>query len=342
MTHLSCAQERDKTVSIKPKNDAQNQVCVIIAAYNADKTIARAVRSALAQEPVQEVIVVDDASTDNTIAAAHAADDASGRLKIIPSSINKGLAAARNRAIEASVSSLIALLDSDDFYLPLRFEPMLQLDEWDLIADNIAFVDEKDVSDFSEEKIIPFEMNSWDLSFSAFISGNISKRGMPRAELGFLKPVLKRHFLESNRLKYNEDLRLGEDFALYTQMLRVGARFKCLKPCGYVAVTRSDSLSGSHSTKDLEALLRFDDKLSRMALPDEKGRRELARHRRQLETKHHLRAILDFRRENGRWMAGLMALKKPGLVPSLVTAVLRDKLPFSQQAQSRAEVRYLF
>lgn len=342
MTHLSCAQERDKTVSIKPKKDAQNQICVIIAAYNADKTIARAVRSALAQEPVQEVIVVDDASTDSTIAAAHSADDGTGRLKVIPSETNAGPSTARNCAIALSTSPLIALLDSDDFYLPQRFEPMLELDDWDLIADNIAFVDEQKMPKFSTNEISQFERTSWELSLAEFIRGNISRQGKPRNELGFLKPVLRRDFLVRNKLKYLHNLRLGEDFALYTQMLIAGAKFKCIKPCGYVAVTRYDSLSGNHNTGDLKALLSFVNKLTRLTSPDEQSRSALSQLRQQLKAKHHLRCILDYRRKKGRLAAGVRALKSPYLFLGLLTAILRDKMPRRKSVQTEVEVRYLF
>ncbi|WP_156031983.1 glycosyltransferase, partial [Shinella sp. DD12] len=48
----------------------EETVCVIIAAKNAEKTIGKAVGSALAQPEVAEVVVVDDGSDDRTMAAA--------------------------------------------------------------------------------------------------------------------------------------------------------------------------------------------------------------------------------------------------------------------------------
>lgn len=70
--------------------NANETVCVCIAAYNAAGTIARAVASALDQAEVGEIIVVDDASTDATAETARACDDGSGRLSVLSSIKTQG------------------------------------------------------------------------------------------------------------------------------------------------------------------------------------------------------------------------------------------------------------
>ena len=73
-------------------------------------------RSALAEPEAFDVIVVDDASTDDTLSQACEADDGSGRLKLIPCASNGGPAAARNRALQESRAEWISILDADDFF----------------------------------------------------------------------------------------------------------------------------------------------------------------------------------------------------------------------------------
>ena len=116
-------------------------VCVIIAAKNASCTITRAIRSALREGRVAEVVVVDDGSTDNTAETSRAADDGSGRLRVLSLEMNKGPAFARNHAIAHSSAPLIAVLDADDFFLAGRFDRMLAENDWDFVADNIVFID---------------------------------------------------------------------------------------------------------------------------------------------------------------------------------------------------------
>jgi glycosyltransferase involved in cell wall biosynthesis len=90
-------------------------ITVVIPAYNRPDMVARAVRSALGQRPrpPAEVIVVDDCSSDGTGDAASAAG-----ATVIRHDINRGEGAARNTAIRAAGEEWIALLDSDDEFLP--------------------------------------------------------------------------------------------------------------------------------------------------------------------------------------------------------------------------------
>jgi succinoglycan biosynthesis protein ExoU len=96
------------------------------------------------------------------------------------------------------------------------------------------------------------------LDLATFVDGNISKRGVRRGEIGFLKPVMRRGFLDKHALRYREDMRLGEDYDLYIRALANGARYKVIHSCGYGAVVRGDSLSGSHRTEDLRRLYEAD------------------------------------------------------------------------------------
>jgi len=180
-----------------------HNICVVIAAYRAEATIARAVRSALAEPEVAEVVVVDDCSPDDTSKCALDGDDGSGRLKLCRLEQNSGPAHARNVAIEASRSPLISILDADDRFVPGRFRALLDCEEaWDLIADNIAFIDDETAGCFRPDA----PRAAWqtrNLDLAEFIEGNISRSGKPRGEFGFLKPVIRRSFLEQHGLRYN-------------------------------------------------------------------------------------------------------------------------------------------
>src|SRR5450755_2097977 len=89
---------------------------VVVPADNAAGTISSAVRSVLAQtQPDLEVIVVDDGSTDATAEIVAGIEDS--RVRVI-SQDNRGLPAARNAGVAAARGTYIALLDSDDLYLP--------------------------------------------------------------------------------------------------------------------------------------------------------------------------------------------------------------------------------
>jgi succinoglycan biosynthesis protein ExoU len=79
----------------------------------------------------------------------------------------------------------------------------------------------------------------------------VTKTGKQRAELGFIKPLMKRKFLTENSITYQENMRLGEDFELYARALALGANLIITPTQGYVSVVRSNSLSGNHTENDL-------------------------------------------------------------------------------------------
>jgi hypothetical protein len=110
-------------------------VSVVIPAYNRADLIERAVASALAQQPrpPAEVIVVDDASADATAQRAAAAG-----ARVVRHERNLGEAGARNTGIEHASHEWVALLDSDDEWLPGHLDCLWALrDGHVLVADSM-------------------------------------------------------------------------------------------------------------------------------------------------------------------------------------------------------------
>ena len=98
-------------------------VSVIIPAYNVERFIKTAIDSALNQLEVNEVIVINDGSTDKTLEIVELLQLSCSKVKIYQhkEGLNKGRSATRNLGIQNATSKYIAFLDADDFYLPNRF-----------------------------------------------------------------------------------------------------------------------------------------------------------------------------------------------------------------------------
>jgi len=98
-------------------------VSVVIPSYNRAATLPRAIDSVLQQQrPVDEIIVVDDGSSDGT------AEMLAGSYPMVTliQQPNRGVSAARNQGIRHTRGEWIALLDSDDAWLPNRLTLQLE------------------------------------------------------------------------------------------------------------------------------------------------------------------------------------------------------------------------
>lgn len=95
-------------------------VSILLPAWNAEKTLAAALRSLLNQTFTDfEIILLDDGSTDRTLQVAR--DMADPRLRIVGNGRRMGLARQLNQGIDLARGRYIARMDADDISFPERF-----------------------------------------------------------------------------------------------------------------------------------------------------------------------------------------------------------------------------
>ena len=101
-------------------------VSVIMPAYNTEAYIADAIRSVLEQSyALWELIVIDDASADNTAAIIEDFCRLDSRIRCITFQTNQGVAAARNAGLDCAKGDYVAFLDSDDLWHPEKLRMQL-------------------------------------------------------------------------------------------------------------------------------------------------------------------------------------------------------------------------
>ncbi|TAE57204.1 MAG: glycosyltransferase family 2 protein [Nostocales cyanobacterium] len=220
------------------------EVSVIIPTYNTEKYLAKAIESVLQQTLNDlEVIIVDDASTDGTLAVAKSFTDP--RIKVLVNSENMGVAATRNRAISAAQGKWIAVLDADDWYAPERLEKLLHIahtEKADMIADDLYLIKEGEDTPWST--LIQESGESIDTTKQIdsvfFVETDVY--GKRCLHLGISKPLFRREFLMQNQIKYDPTLRMGQDFWLSLTCLVKGARFFLVPEPYYFYLSRAGSL----------------------------------------------------------------------------------------------------
>lgn len=239
------------------------EVSVVIAAHAAARFIAGAVRSALDQSLATiEVIVVDDASPDDTVEAAAKAGDADPRLRIVRLSRNLGPGGARNVGFAMARGRFVAILDADDRMQPerlARLRDFADAQNADIVADDLLLIAPSGIA------ARPRRFLNWRearlISLEAFALAN---RALERSRhLGYLKPMFRREFLSAHRLRYDCALRIGEDYALIAEALAVGARYVVAPFAGYHYSLRPGSISRGKAGFDLYAPLLIADQAFR-------------------------------------------------------------------------------
>lgn len=94
-------------------------ISVIIPAYNAENWIAETIASVVNQTyPDLEIILIDDGSTDDTLARAEKLLASCNRPHIVVKQENQGAAAARNRGVEIAAGDWLQFIDADDLLEP--------------------------------------------------------------------------------------------------------------------------------------------------------------------------------------------------------------------------------
>jgi succinoglycan biosynthesis protein ExoO len=234
-------------------------VSFVIAAYNAEDTLERAIDSALAQGAVSmEVIVVDDCSTDSTPMIAGNHTDPRVRLVAMPR--NGGPAAARNAGLDAARGRWVAVLDSDDALRPDRMARLIaraEKAEAQIVVDNLDIIrgqDEAAGTMFPEAVLARLPV----LTLAKFIMSNMIFRS--EHNFGYMKPVFERAFLEKHHLRFDESLRIGEDYIFLASALAIGGVCAVEPTAGYLYYIREGSISRVLKRQDVEAMIAADRK----------------------------------------------------------------------------------
>lgn len=221
-------------------------VSVVIAAWNAERFIWRAVESALAQNGCGslEIIVVDDCSTDQTF---NRLVDIGGRFPNVvyaKTSRNSGPGAARNVGIALAKGAWIAILDADDAFDVGRLARLIDLAEADCL-DVIA--DLPILFDLAAEERAPTQLRvTGDLEILS-LEALLKPDPVSGLDLGLLKPIFRSSLFIDGRIRYREDILHGEDHRLYIDLIRSGAKFGFLREARYVFSTRVGEITGSYS-----------------------------------------------------------------------------------------------
>ena len=291
-------------------------VSFIVAAYNVERYVTTAVRSALAQTVLEiEVIVVDDASRDATAEIVEEIAREDLRVVLMRRKTAGGPAVARNLAMDHARGEWLAVLDFDDFIEAERTERLLALARCtssDLVADNLIRFE--DGTDRILSCFLPIGPASFAVHVDAaeYLDANIMFGTRP--SLGYLKPMIAADFVSRHGLRYDESLRIGEDFQLCAEALLAGARYVVFSEPLYRYRARTDSVSRLLSIQDLDRLAVAWSRLRARVPPGSHLSEALHRHARGLERARTFMRLVAATKDH-RWSEAAGILRRPEMWP---------------------------
>jgi len=201
------------------------QVSVIIPVRNAEKYVYEAVESALAQPETGEVILIEDASLDNSLQACKELAQKFEKVRLLQHEDRKnhGAGASRNLGIRNAKFEFIAFLDADDFFLPNRFSVPMQIFEVDPRAEGVYeavgtyFENEEARQRWGRRKTLTTMMERVQPE-------NFFELQDPIGSFGYCPTggwVVKRSVFEKTGL-FDEHLRLHQDTVMNAKLAAVG------------------------------------------------------------------------------------------------------------------------
>ncbi len=192
-------------------------VTVVIPSYNNEKYLRGTIASVVAQTHRDfECIIVDDCSSDGSIAIARAACKSDRRFRLYQHRSNGGLAAARNSGIRLAAGSFVCFLDSDDVLSPTSLENRVRAAQKYRDVDCVAGVYDFSMSvagDFGGT--VPGKAVKGRAEFVDFVS---VKGDCP---FNANQPMLRRQVLVAMG-GFPEKYPQAEDWRLWSKMLRAG------------------------------------------------------------------------------------------------------------------------
>lgn len=124
-------------------------VSIIMAAYNAEQTIAKSIESALGQSYRDfELIVINDCSTDKTRSIVESYRFKDSRLRLINNKVNCGVSLTRHTGLQNARGEYIAILDSDDSWDKNKLQRQIEIVqslEAKLVYTGVSYIDENEV-----------------------------------------------------------------------------------------------------------------------------------------------------------------------------------------------------
>ena len=178
-------------------------ISVMLVVYNGERYIRTAIESVINQTHKDfELLIVDDGSIDNTLSIIKEYAEKDMRIKFEAHKNNRGVAAARNTALEMAKGEWLTFIDADDAYHPQRLESLLKIalkQEGVFLADDyiLCFDSKQGLIPWKDRKFSGIKINFINdikiIDFTTYLKINTPS----------IKPFIPIEVISKNSIMYN-------------------------------------------------------------------------------------------------------------------------------------------
>lgn len=192
------------------------RLSIVVANFNKARFVEGTLRSALAQGDDVQVVVVDDASTDDSLAVIRAVAATDPRVEVVAMAANRGQSFCENRGLDAARGEYVIYLDSDDFLAPHCGSRRMEIAARDPDADMWIF------------PMSTFRQSPADAApgWIPRDTDHLRRVLAHRLDWQLMQTLWRASFLRSFGA-FDESFRRMTDVVLHTRALLAGARVRC-------------------------------------------------------------------------------------------------------------------
>jgi len=192
--------------SAAPTSNADLPPCaaVVMPVFNEAVTVARMVENVLAQRPVQELIIVDDASADDTWKILQDLAARESRVKIFRHEINQGKGAALRTGFQKATASIVLIQDADLEYDPNEYFLLL----WPILSNRADVVFGSRFLGGGAHRVLYFwhSVGNRLLTTLSNMATNLNLTDMETCFKAFRAEVLNKIKVEENRFGFEPEI----------------------------------------------------------------------------------------------------------------------------------------
>lgn len=191
-------------LEFKSNADIAPCLAVVMPVYNEQATVAEVIRTVLAQRPVQELVVVNDASTDGTREVLERLADGEPRLRLVHHPVNQGKGAALRTGFAHVTAPIVIIQDADLEYDPAEYHHLLA----PILADKADVVFGSRFLGSGAHRVLYFwhAVANKILTLLSNMTTNLNLTDMETCYKVFRREVLARITVEENRFGFEPEI----------------------------------------------------------------------------------------------------------------------------------------